>query len=101
MPYTVKFPNGVVERYDNVEELEEKLSISRFTVNSLLNGTCSFTHNNTKPLKGIIIQSTANTVHNVEKNMHEKKIKNKENKLICFKKMLEKYENMVAELDKE
>jgi hypothetical protein len=58
MPYKVEFPSGETRDFENVVALCEGLNISRFTVNTILNGTCKFNHKHTKPLKDMKLISS-------------------------------------------
>ena len=59
MPYNVQFPDSdKIIHFKTLDEICKGLNISDFTVNSIIEGTCKFSRDNTKLLKGIIITKT-------------------------------------------
>jgi hypothetical protein len=55
MVYKVIFKTGETREYENLAALCKGLSISTYTVYGIINGTCMFKEQHTKPLKGIKI----------------------------------------------
>lgn len=107
MPYKVTFPSGETKEYKNTIEICEDLKVSEYTINSILNNTCSFTHKNTKPLKGIIITSAYNDhidehkfqlrqkyKEELMKVKHEKIVQQAKEKIAYYQEIVNKYEKI-------
>jgi hypothetical protein len=100
MTYKVIFTTGETREFGNIKDLCKGLSISKFTVYGIINGTCMFKEQHTKPLKGVKIISSNFTEE--EMNDRIKKADNliKERESNKIKEEMEFYRKKLEECEK-